>query len=479
MADPTITEYIHNQRAHGVTDPDIRRALQASGWRMSDIEEAFNELPKPATPEAILKHDTLQADGVTTNGEKVRVENPLSGVKKLLAIGGSMFGIFLVFGGGAYAFYLMTQSPQRVAEKTLQNFTQLQSYAFAADIAVTPAESEAAETPMDLHMEGATDNSDKSNPKMKATLNAHISDNGKQEEIGMEMRAVDTVLYMQLLSLPELPLFDSATLLNRWVKFDPKDLQNSPLAIGSSEKVFQTLTSERELTPEQKEQLKQAYLDHPFITLGGSVGTEEIRGVQTKQYPLIYDYTELNAFLQQTKDVWGDGNIFSELAVDEEQQENPPVVTGAVWIGKKDKQLYQLQLGVQSKDAQDPGVNMTMQFWDHNVPVTVSVPENVLSFTELLTSFAGDQFTFPQEPVEEVPQPQEEIQQPVSEEELTPDDVITGDENASVDADGDGLSDEEERQYGTDPSDLDSDADGYTDGEEVQNGFNPIGEGSL
>ncbi len=47
------------------------------------------------------------------------------------------------------------------------------------------------------------------------------------------------------------------------------------------------------------------------------------------------------------------------------------------------------------------------------------------------------------------------------------------------DSDQDGLTNAEERFYGTDPNRADSDGDGYLDSEEVRNGYNPLGEGKL
>lgn len=48
-----------------------------------------------------------------------------------------------------------------------------------------------------------------------------------------------------------------------------------------------------------------------------------------------------------------------------------------------------------------------------------------------------------------------------------------------ADQDGDGLPDDAEIRYGTNPSNPDSDGDGFMDGEEVKNGFNPLGGGLL
>jgi cysteine-rich repeat protein len=47
------------------------------------------------------------------------------------------------------------------------------------------------------------------------------------------------------------------------------------------------------------------------------------------------------------------------------------------------------------------------------------------------------------------------------------------------DQDGDGLSDDAEKRYGSDPNNPDSDGDGFNDGVEVRNGFNPSGPGTL
>jgi hypothetical protein len=53
------------------------------------------------------------------------------------------------------------------------------------------------------------------------------------------------------------------------------------------------------------------------------------------------------------------------------------------------------------------------------------------------------------------------------------DDSVSG-KNIFQDSDGDGLSNDEESLYGTDPYNKDSDGDGYSDGVEVLSGYNPL-----
>jgi hypothetical protein len=51
--------------------------------------------------------------------------------------------------------------------------------------------------------------------------------------------------------------------------------------------------------------------------------------------------------------------------------------------------------------------------------------------------------------------------------------------DAFEDNDNDGLSNEDEKKYGTGIFDPDTDGDSYKDGEEVKNGYNPMGKGKM
>jgi hypothetical protein len=54
------------------------------------------------------------------------------------------------------------------------------------------------------------------------------------------------------------------------------------------------------------------------------------------------------------------------------------------------------------------------------------------------------------------------------------DENLSGNQNIFLDSDQDGLSNEEEKAYGTSPYKKDTDGDGYSDGAEVKSGYNPL-----
>ncbi len=51
--------------------------------------------------------------------------------------------------------------------------------------------------------------------------------------------------------------------------------------------------------------------------------------------------------------------------------------------------------------------------------------------------------------------------------------------SSTQDTDGDGLTDADEKKYGSDPKKSDTDGDGFSDSSEVKNGYNPAGPGKL
>lgn len=115
-------------------------------------------------------------------------------------------------------------------------------------------------------------------------------------------------------------------------------------------------------------------------------------------------------------------------------------------------------------DALDTNQNIWEMSWD-----TINTPNGQYNIYAKARTPAGQYFLSPKVTItidhNITPEISDKIAQPTP----TPTD----------DSDGDGLTDEQEKLWGTDPHNPDTDGDGYPDGIEVANGYNPLGPGKL
>ncbi len=158
-----------------------------------------------------------------------------------------------------------------------------------------------------------------------------------------------------------------------------------------------------------------------------------------------------------------------------------------LWIGKGDYRLYRLKMSWAAPIPLPPTnedaagargeVNLSLAFTGnyskYNEPVEVTAPSAAQDLRELLGAVlsGGLPSGLPDSGVRSLP--------------ATPDNNETiplpssGESFEDRDSDGDGLTDIQERFWGTDAQNPDTDGDGFSDGDEVENGYNPNGTGSL
>lgn len=119
----------------------------------------------------------------------------------------------------------------------------------------------------------------------------------------------------------------------------------------------------------------------------------------------------------------------------------------------------------------------------------VQPPANVPVPTNAAPPEAGNDNANVNQPAASEPQPTQPVQPPEQVQKPTDSDgdglsdeeeIQLGTNPQSVDTDSDGLTDYDEvRIYGTDPKNPDTDGDGFLDGAEVKGGYNPKGPGKL
>jgi hypothetical protein len=190
-------------------------------------------------------------------------------------------------------------------------------------------------------------------------------------------------------------------------------------------------------------------------------------------------------------------DIFSETA----DQEKPPV-----FRPKRDDTPVN-QFGGQNFTQMDPYTGERVV--EKNKTIVFALMLISLMLVAILGWYAYRQFfsiMIPDNVNIDVSEPQIELRAESAEQTGLPsqseNNLIKNSPTVFIDTDGDGLSDEEEKRYGTDPLepdtdgdglsdreevmvyktdplDPDTDKDGYKDGDEVKAGYNPLGEGRL
>ena len=267
----------------------------------------------------------------------------------------------------------------------------------------------------------------------------------------VEVIGVGDIAYFKINNLPDLLtsfLGDSSGLENQWIKSDPKEVGKE---FGVEEEVKGA--KDEELTPEEKEKIKEAFLGSKLFKVTEKLPAEKIEKVSTHHYKFTVDKDELVKLLEEVVKITGD-ELLAEDEIKSTKEESE--IEGELWIGKRDFQLHKITLDIGFKDKEESGLSATLklstQFKNHNKPVNIDIPSSAKSLSEVLGEVGGGDSL---------------------------DLGGFGGAGSFKDSDKDGLFDEEESVYGTNVNNPDTDGDGYKDGEEVDGGFNPTGSGKL
>lgn len=573
MAHQALIDFISQQRAAGMADGEIRRALTDNGWQATDVDEGFSALGGGSTPveptvaemppiqtetaqEQPLTPATMgmaQPSGVQPSGvtepedifasvagassapvEPVHSMSPdmtmggspvstmatdmmsgptsptgmesssvqpasvmdsqiLSGgtatqgqkpeVKEGLGIGakiGIFAGIVVLIGGliagGVYAYYRFFQSPERIMQLAVEAFSDLQTVSLSA--VATPQE----EGGVEISLAGATTVFAPGEPKFAVQGSAGLATaTGNAVTIRFELRGIGTELFLHQTGGQEIPFFGTYSLGDQWLALDTgetESLSGGAIPVGQVGLFSDWTEAEKTLA-------RTAVRSAQLFTVQKKTATEEVSGVKTSKYPIALNNEGAQAFLISIKSILTAHGMtdaqFSEMMTDVQTWK----VSGSVWVGTKDYQLYKAELTVGNAD-QMLKVNATLT--NHNQPVTVETPTEVVTVEEIMAAIAKESIEEPVTPPEGLTAPTT----PGSEEDgatvatdtdqdgvTDAQEVIDGTDPEEEDSDSDGLNDGDEKIYDTDPLEPDTDGDTYTDGEEVKNGYSPIGPGAL
>jgi len=541
MANQQLLDYIKQQVQIGISHDETKKALLDIGWQTEDIDEAFNAMPKsealneikPVKPaEPIVKEviDTAAKEVVDTSVKEVidtpAVKEPVitskpgsyaeafavaQAVKKeadelepekpvrksnrlIFIIIGIILGLSLI-GGGVYAYFDYFQSPEKVVQKMTQKLATVKSFEYSGQIqsednvtkllsnvenliqtdgtaSTTPATTGNKITTTTISFSGHSDWQNSAKIKNQFTLN--IKSNALLEagiELALEVRSLNKDLYLQFTSLPSIGVISLDALKNQWIKFDLSSFQDK--GDGQNNQV--------KLTDAQIANIKNLIKNAQLFKITAKLPGEKINGVNTYHYKFAIDKEALQKLMSDSSQ-----SLLNRPLSDQEKADQKSafaaieVSEGEIWIGKKDYLPYKITINYQYKEndyTKSSGKSLTtILFKNFDKPLSVDIPQNSKTIQELMQGFLGTAAVTTTTSSTTIATTTEPI---ASSTEIFSASTTSTVVDVNLDSDNDGLTDVQEKIYGTDPHNPDTDGDGFKDGAEVKSGYNPKGPGKL
>lgn len=450
--------------------------------REEDVKETFlNKLKSFPTAEKLAA--PRPAEQFVQKSETGTVKPKRSVNIKILMV---LVAIGMVLAGGAVFGYNYYFSPPRIIGQTLANLTKVKSLSYAGEFKFETFGKNFSENPalkkiksylpadksyyLTLAFSGQTDVNDLNHPLSQLALNIKTDALPTGEaDLATELINLNKIYYLKLNNLPESQggLIDMGILNNQWIKIDPEAIKNQ-FGLKKLEEQLVKKPENPDLSAEQigrvKEKYKQALLKSGVFKIVEKLPAEKIANQKTWHYKFALDKAGARVFIIAIDKI----NEEEGLNQDQEKLTDKEIDgfinglkmlglgDGEIWIAKNDSTLKKISLKSAIKN-QESGEqigqsSLSVTFTDFNRALKIEAPTQTKTVQEILTALI---------PSSKLPLNQ------------------SGSVNLTIDSDYDGLLDQEENVYGTDPNNPDTDGDGFKDGDEVKSGYSPKGDGKL
>lgn len=272
----------------------------------------------------------------------------------------------------------------------------------------------------------------------------------------------------------------------KWLKLDPQEIASLAQGLGGANVKLPT--------PEEMQSLqdaaKEAIRANPILAFQQDLGKQKIGNTKAYHYRVGINRASIGALMNQLAPRYGVQE--SDLTEITRALEEEPVrslidgVAGEVWISKKTNDIVKVSFPIDltqlTKEEGTITGNFTVALSDWGKPVTVEEPSDAQSIQELLGPLLGGFLggglgggLAPETPTGAL----DGTDAPAGALDFPPNIGGPIDINPDIDTDADGLSNDDEARYGSDPNVSDTDGDGFTDGDEVEKGYSPTGPGRL
>ncbi|MFA6254190.1 MAG: hypothetical protein WC640_03005 [Candidatus Paceibacterota bacterium] len=419
MITPQLLSYIKIQLQKNITVEEIKKTLLASGWQLTDVDEAFLQAGAVSAPVPgsipSMPNKTFSSPLMV---ERLTEESPKGVSRKLLVALILAILIFLLGVGGAFAYFRYFASPvltpDLVLQKMAANLPNIKSFEYTGEIkaeadaskysnaSTTMAPSALAilnkKNDLSIKFSGVSDFQDVSKPKgsLSLTLSTNSFASGTVTTLGFEIRTIDQIIYAKLTEAPNFGFITLDPLKNQWVKIDlaevKQQLQSKIGNLSSSTTIAVSTANKTNLTEDQINQIKQAIWQSKIVKVIAQLPDEQINGANTYHYQIALDREEIKKLiLTITPIVQSRAPSADELKQFDQALASTEFPNGEIWVGQTDFYPYKLLLTPKVKSADGSTevgqASIILMFNNFNQPAAVDIPSPVKTVQEIMSEF--------------------------------------------------------------------------------------------
>jgi len=317
-------------------------------------------------------------------------------MKKIILIIGIILLSAIGIGALSYSqgWLPFSVSDQDILSAMIENMTKNKTLHTNMNVIVNAKSPGQGEVGIVLDIEGDTDRTDIENPKSAVKFDGALNMEGMSFSLGFEMKALsEEDIYFKITTIPALPFLgmlgiDFNELKDQWIKIDEEYLKD--FTVENNEEMMKKLA---ELVAEKE-----------FLVVKEKLADEKINNVDCYHYLVLLDKDELIEILPELMDIIMEDNpSFDGLSESEKKQALEDATDGMneffnkigdmssdIWIGKKDKLLYRLEIekemDVSEFEIGEEGtmsIKLKFDFSKFNEKVNIETPEEFKSLDEV------------------------------------------------------------------------------------------------
>lgn len=322
------------------------------------------------------------------------------GKKKGLIVGGIIaLALGVLGGGGASAYFLWYQNPEKVVFDALISASKAESLDLASTLTLKDDDSEYdikfnLKANRELEIEADLDAGIKSADTDFNLKGGFVSD--KDGNLYVKVNEVPSLLE-QILGAQNAEIYTVyfGTLIekidNQWIKISSDDLKDVSQEYGDQQKCLTDASKKLSADKSASDELVELFKKNKFIIVGEGLGTKDVNGVTSLGYVLDFDADKATSFVKGIADTkYGkalkecddtidfssfDGSDLSSDSTDKPQTQ--------VWVSQFGHELTQINIEGKN-EAGDGKIVLTPTF---NSDVKVTVPTDVTTLKELTDEF--------------------------------------------------------------------------------------------